>query len=65
MRNPFISGLWAGFTAPMTLFENPPSYPRFEGRNSLRRSFAKVSGYLNYAVSRHRERSGNSTAAPK
>lgn len=60
MRNPFISGLLAGFMAPMTLFEPPPPYPRFDGTNSLRRSFAKVGGYVCYAVGQQREHSGNS-----
>lgn len=49
----------------MALFEDPSSYPRFDRANSLRRSFAKVSGYLNYAVSHQRECSGKSTATRK
>lgn len=49
----------------MALFEPPPSYPRFDGTHSLRRSFAKVGAYVNYAVSRHRANSGKPTAACK
>jgi hypothetical protein len=49
----------------MALFEPPPSYPRFDGTNSLRRSFAKVGAYVNYAVSRHHAHFGKSTAARK
>jgi len=60
-RGSFISGLWAGLAAPMGLFELPPAYPRFDGTNSLRRSFAKVGMYVNDAVSRHHEQFGKST----
>jgi len=57
-RNHFIRGLWAGLTAPTALFDPPAEYPRFDATNSLRRSFAKVGAYVNYAVSRHSEQFG-------
>lgn len=64
-HNHFIRGLWAGFTAPTALFDPPADYPRFDATNSVRRSFAKVGAYVNYALSRHREQFGKSGALRK
>jgi hypothetical protein len=61
----FVSAFWEGLAAPTLLFTSPVPYPYFNATNSVRRSFAKVGSYVNYAVSRHREQSGHSSAIRK